>query len=342
MRYLRSLVLFLIIVVAGAIAILSVACRREEPPTQTPKRRVSIGIQVSPAMTLLMVAKDKGHFADEGLDVELKPFTAGKFALQAFLAKSIDFAVAGDVPAALAIMQGHDVRVVAQVVDHTTNEVRVVAHRDPAHMDAASYFKAKKRKLATSFGGGPEFYTSEFLKRYGIGSTEVDIISQKPEDMPAALASKSVDAVAIFDPFAYIAEQRVGADAVTFTDPGLYSELYVLTATPEQLSRDKETVTAILRALRSAQASIESDPEGAKAIMASYTKLDKATIDAIWPNFTFAPALTDQLLKYWRAEEPWARQTGKLAADAPAPNFEAHIDRSLLDEAMASWSSTRK
>ena len=40
--------------------------------------KVSIGIQVSPAMLLLMVAKDQGFFEQQGLDVELKQFTAGK------------------------------------------------------------------------------------------------------------------------------------------------------------------------------------------------------------------------------------------------------------------------
>src|SRR5882762_2306965 len=52
-------------------------------------RKVTVGIQVSPAMTLLMVAKDEGFFLRQGLDVELKEFTAGKFALQAFLGGSI-------------------------------------------------------------------------------------------------------------------------------------------------------------------------------------------------------------------------------------------------------------
>ena len=56
-------------------------CQQTEAPTST---KVTVGIQVSPAMTLVMVAKDRGFFEREKLDVELKEFTAGKFALQAF------------------------------------------------------------------------------------------------------------------------------------------------------------------------------------------------------------------------------------------------------------------
>src|SRR5262249_44904331 len=129
-------------------------------------RRVTIGIQVSPAMTLLMVAKDEGFFSQQALDVDLKEFTAGKFALQAFLGGSIDFAVSGEVPVCLAALQGNQIRVVAQVVEKTVNEVRVVALKDEQASDpgnAGAYFKRKKRKLATSFGGGPEFFTYNFL-----------------------------------------------------------------------------------------------------------------------------------------------------------------------------------
>ena len=80
-------------------------------------------------MTLAMVAKDGGYFQDEGLDVELKQFTAGKFALQAFFSGAVDYAISGDVPVALATLQGNQTRVVTQVVESTVNEVRMVARR---------------------------------------------------------------------------------------------------------------------------------------------------------------------------------------------------------------------
>lgn len=149
------------ILALGAV-VASTACSRQSQHADLKSvRKVTIGIQVSPAMTLVMVAKDEGFFSQQGLDVDLKEFTAGKFALQAFLGGSIDFAVSGDVPVCLAALQGNQIRVVAQVVDKTVNEVRVVALKDrgtKSASDPGSYFRSQKRKLATSFGGGPEFF----------------------------------------------------------------------------------------------------------------------------------------------------------------------------------------
>lgn len=293
-------------------------------------KHVSIGIQTSPAMALVMVAKDKQFFEQEGLDVELKEFTAGKFALQAFLGGSLDFAVAGDVPVTLATLQGSKFYVLSQVVERTINEVRVVARRDEGAGDAATYFKKKRRKLATSFGGGPEFFTYNFLKKHGIADSEVEIISQKPEDMPAALSNGSVDAISIFDPFAFIAERQMGGGGVTFADPDIYSELYVITASQEMVDQNSEMVEKLLRALVKAEQFIKDNPEQAKDIVVKYTKQDRAVVDGIWGNFVFAPALNKLLLDYQNQEAAWAKEKGTVPANTALPDFRRNIQAEPL------------
>jgi NitT/TauT family transport system substrate-binding protein len=283
-------------------------------------------------MTLVMVAKDKRFFLEEGVDVEIKEFTAGKFALQAFLSGSIDYAVSGEVPVALATLQGNQIRVVAQVVEATTNEVRVVARRDGDLDQANRYFKSKKRKLATSFGGGPEFFTYSFLKHHQIGPEEVEILSQRPEDMIAALEAGSVDAIAIFDPFAFIAEKRLGDEGVTFADPTLYSEFYVLDARPEQIEKNQEIIEALLRALVKAGDFIDEDPETSKQILQRYTKLERDVIDGIWGNFVFRPALTQKLLDYWNAQVVWAIETKIVTPETKVPDFRKVLEPKFLQK----------
>lgn len=275
------------------------------------KQKVTVGIQTSPAMAVVMVAKDKGFFDQQGLDVEIKEFTAGKFALEAFFGGSLDFAVSGDVPAALAAMNNQKFVVPAQVVAKTTNEVRVVARKDGEIKDAKTYFTSKKRKLATSIGGGPEFFTYEFLNKIGIAKDQVEILSQTPQDMPASFASGSVDAVAIFDPFAYKAEQLAGDKAITFTDESIYSELYIVEA-KDSVRQNPEVTHKFLKGLIAAENFIKHNPEESKQVVIKYTKLDKLTVDAIWSSFDFRVALTPQLLEYWNREYEWAKITSKI------------------------------
>ena len=310
-----------------------IGCRRSGVPGDL-RTKVSIGIQVSPAMTLLMVAEDKGFFEQQGLDVELKQFTAGKFALQAFFAGGVDYAVSGEVPVCLAALGGSRARVISQVVERTADEVRIVARKDDSYnpSDPARYFESKKRKLATSFGGGPEFFTYNFLQHYKIPPGQVELLSQRPEDMPASLDSKSVDAISIFDPFAYIAEKQLGRQEVTFSASNLYSELYVLVAHPKQADQDASTIKALLRALQQAESFAAANPEEAKQILQKYTKLDRGIINGIWSDFTFKIALTPELLSDWNAEARWAKATGKVTPQTEVPNFSGYVDSRFLQE----------
>lgn len=283
-------------------------------------QHVTVGIQTSPAMALVMVAEDKGFFEKQGLNVELKEFTAGKFALEAFLGGSLDFSISGDVPVTLSTMNGSKFLVPAQIVGRTKNEVRVVARAETGLNTPDKYFKVKKRKLATSIGGGPEFFTFEFLNKLGITKDQVEIMSQTPADMPAALVSGGVDAIAIFDPFAFIAEKQLGDKAIIFTDESIYSELYVIEA-KESVKEDSATLEKLLKGLIAAEQFTKNSPEEAKAIVMKYTKLDNETMDGIWNSFDFRIALTPQLLQYLNREAQWAKDTGKVKNDTATPNF---------------------
>ncbi|MFH0860687.1 MAG: ABC transporter substrate-binding protein [Candidatus Altiarchaeota archaeon] len=284
---------------------------------------LKIGIATSPFPALLFVAKEKGFFEEEGLNVEFVEFTAGKFALQAFLAGSLDLTVSGEVPVMYSTLSGNDFYVITQLVERTKNEVRIVARKDGDLNEPQAYFQAKKRKLATSFGGGPEFYTHEFLEKYNI--TDIELVNQKPEDMPAALASGTVDAVAVFDPFAYFAEQKLDGDAVVFKDGDLYSEMFVLTAHKDWVRAHPEETEKILRSLLKASQFIEQNPEESKNIVMPYSKLDRDTLDVIWSNFVFKPVLNDLLPEYLEAEAEWAKETGKVSADTVVPDFREYI-----------------
>ena len=138
--------------------------------------------------------------------------------------------------------------------------------------------------------------------------------------------------MAVFDPFSYIAEQRLGAEGATFSDSTgtLYSEFYVLSVGEKQLEASKKTAPAVLRALVKAGAFIKNDPAKAKAAVEKQTKLDLATISGIWPNFQFEAALTPKLIAVWQAQAEWAKATGKIPADTAVPDFRGIIADEIL------------
>jgi NitT/TauT family transport system substrate-binding protein len=277
-----------------------------------------------------MVAEEKGLFDKAGVNVEIKEFTAGKFALQAFLGGSLDIAVSGEVPVALSALQGNKFRVIAQVVERTINECRVVVRKEKNLDTAEKYFGAKKRKLATSFGGGPEFFTYNFLKKHGITNDQVEIISQKPEDMPAALISGTVDAVSIFDPFARIAEVQMGESGQTFADADIYSELYVVNVMQKTIDEKPAPLKAFLKGLYAAESFISENPDESKQILIKYTKLDRQIVDDIWGNFVFKPVINHLFVEFTTAQAKWAIEKGTFPSQTPVPDYRAILYPDLL------------
>lgn len=324
-RFIIPAILFCLVLVVGG------GCGKGVE--QTPEKvlpKLKVGIQVSPAMTLVMVAEDAGFFDKAGVDVEIVEFTAGKFALQAFLGGSLDIAISGEVPVTLSTLQGNKFRVLAQVVERTINECRVVVIKEEGLNTAEEYFGAKKRKLATSFGGGPEFFTYNFLKKHEIGSGQIELISQKPQDMPAALVSGSVDAISIFDPFARVAEIQMGEKGMTFADADIYSELYVVDVEEETINQKREQLRAFLKGLYDAQFYINKNPAESKQILMKYTKLDRQVVDDIWDNFVFKPAINNLFIDYTTAEAKWSIEKGTFPAGTEIPDFKAVLYPDIL------------
>jgi sulfonate transport system substrate-binding protein len=298
--------------------------------------KVTIGMQTSPAMALPMVAKEMKYFEKNGVNVDIKDFAAGKDALTVFLSGSLDYSMSGEVPVGLALAnQNQKFEIPAQIVKSTVDEVRVVAIKDGSINNPKEYFGSKKRKLATSIGGGPEYYTSEFLKKFDIPKEQVEIIAQKPSDMVASILNGSVDAISIFDPVAFVAEKKLGDKAIVFRDSSLYSELYVLSSKPQSDSNTAVT-TKIIKALIEAEKYLNTNPAESKTIVAKYTKLDFDVIDGIWGNFDFSISLTPTLESYLKSQFSWGKEQKKINAEVPLPDYKSTINPKILSKIDAS------
>ncbi len=326
-RLIKVICLILVIALAG--------CITKPTNEKLSGEKLTVGLQSTPSSALVIIASDNGYFEEEDLDVELVEFTAGKFALQAFLADKIDFAVVGDVPVVLANMNGNKFSVLSQTVS-STSENRVVVLKDGSLPDPepAGYFLSKKRKLATSIGGTPEFYTYNFLKYYNISPNSVEIIAQKPEDMPVTLTTGAVDGISIFEPYPSISEDMLPNKTLTFTIPAsVYSPLYVLVARDEWVNANPDKATAFMRALIKAQRFIENEPATAQEIVAKRTKFSVQQIKSIWSHYKIAATITPELMQYWDAEAEWAIQTNK--SQSQKPDFSKILRKEFLDKARA-------
>ena len=314
--------------VVFSLFLLSCSKEKENVPT------LVVGIQNSPSNALLLVADQNKLFDTTKVKVEIKPFQAGKLALQAVLgqANDVDVSVSAETPVVLASLGGNVLRIIGEVVN-AKGECRVVVKKANG-MDTPEKYFAVPRKLTTSAGGSPEWFTYNFIKKYNLDKSKLTINPMEPANMPTALATGAVDAISIFDPPARLAEKEGGDKVQTFNNLDITS-YYILGVKPATLTTKNAPLVELLKGLSKAAEFIKSNPEAAQKIIAERTKLDIGIVQSTWSNYSFELKLTPDLIKLSEAESVWAIETGKYPKETKIPAFSEIITDEILKKVSA-------
>ena len=286
---------------------------------------VRVGIQTTPSIALVKVAAEKKFFEEEGLNVEIQEFTAGKFALQALLGRSLDLATPAEFPVTLATLNGEKLAILSEI-NETIGGFPMVLRKEGDTFDAPIYF-SKKRKIATSIGGGPEYFTHDFFRHFGVDISQHEIVAMKPEDMPIALANGSVDGVAIFEPFAHFAIVQTGQEKVfAIKSEQFYSETMVLAGKKEWIAGHQKRKLEISPGSRETEAFSREHPDEAIQYRFRFS-----------PNWTWKHCEMSGRLSHYdsacilNSSLPWSKkpsgprrqesEAGDTSAEFPRPDF---------------------
>jgi NitT/TauT family transport system substrate-binding protein len=247
-----------------------------------------------------------------------------------FVPGKADVATNAETQSLRASVEHPDLRIIM-----TTSEgfYRIVGRRSSG---IARLADLKGKKIATSRNTSAAFYLQKMLKTVGLTEADVTIVSMTPDKMPAALAGRAVDAVAIWEPEIENAKVAVGADAIEFQDRKVYRELFSLHAKAGDLANPakRKQIVAFVRAIIDASAEMKKAPGRAQALAAAATRYDQALVARVWEHEGFPAALPSDLLDVLEEEEVWVAKERGRAPRSPAV-LARLIDDSILKVAMA-------
>lgn len=210
----------------------------------------------------LQVAKAKGFFADEGLDVELSVFTTGATATEAFRAGRGDFISAGDLPSAAMWRSGAAVGIAPMSSD--TEIFGIVGNRD---INSAKDLKGKK--VATRVGSTGEFLLYRYLATGGLTPADVTIIDLAPPEMVVSMIRGDIDAFAWLAPFTTRAISGGKNVKLVTSAKGLANNRIIMNVSKTYRDKNPEIVRKVLRATHRATEFVRSNPDEATRIWAA-------------------------------------------------------------------------
>ncbi|GIK83475.1 MAG: hypothetical protein BroJett025_00970 [Patescibacteria group bacterium] len=301
----------LIVVIIVAISSSTKVFRQDSNKVE----KVTIGI-VGDTSSLVVFAKEKGYFLDQGLDVEIKQYAVGAGALNDLLSGNIDIAVGSEHAGVRSSFNSDKFKIGATIAKTTAFEI--VARRDRGITNPQDIMG---KTVGSTSGTAGEFWLSVFLRSNQMSRDDIDFISLSPAELPKALTEGKIDAMLNLEPHTYNAKVVLGENAVSFRGQrgqGVYSGLYF---SNNLLERQPVIPEKIIRALVMAEGFFNENREESLAIISEYFGHTIEYIEnVVVPKYEFEVSLEQALILTMEDQARWMVDTGIVEVQE-IPNF---------------------
>ncbi len=288
---------------------------------------VKIAVSTTPLSAPFYVAQANGYFTEQGLNVAFVDTIGGNRCLQKVLDAEVDMGTASDYPVMIKSFAHKDFTIAATFVS-SVNDVKLIASKKNGINEPA---ELKNKIIGTVTGASSHYFLDRFLLLNNMSLADVNVIHVDPEAQPAALANGDVDALSVWEPYAYLAKNALQHDSVIFSSGEYYRETFNLVMNKDYIKNNADTVRKVLLGLASAIEFIKQQPDKAQQLLVKRLKLDNAFIDWIWDDYDFALTLDQSLLNTLENEARWALQHG-IVNNGTAVNYLDYVDTGILKD----------
>jgi ABC-type nitrate/sulfonate/bicarbonate transport system substrate-binding protein len=276
---------------------------------------LTLAVSRTPLSLPLYIAQHNGYFSAEGLEVKFNECLGGHRCLRMVLDGQADVATASDLPIVMNSFSSADYAVIGTFTKSNEDIKLVTSSGSNIQLPAEL---AGKRVGATK-GSAGEYFLDLFLLTAGVDPQSLTVVNLQPEELVPALQAGKVDAVAVWQPYAY---QAVQGPAKGHVLPGgnAYIQTFNLVSHRKLVGKRDAALTKLLRAVERAELFIQEQPGQAKTVMRRLLAPDQEFVDAVWPGLFYRLGLDQALLATMEGEARWARREGH-ASGPLTPNF---------------------
>ena len=249
----------LAVLLAVSLTLTMSACDESDGPP--PAERITLVTPPSPSLAPLYVARAKGYFREDGLDVRLRRQGVGVSAMRDLLDGKADLAAVADPPIARAVLVGQE-PVIIGTFDRVENLTYVVARRDRGIATVEDLAGKNVGVIRDNIG---EYFLHVYLVTSGIDPDSVRVTYLEAAEMVPAVVGGRVDAISWAPPSTVTAQEQLGANAAVLQRPGLYTVTWYFVTLPRVASERSDSLARFLSAIDRANEFIETNPEEAQS-----------------------------------------------------------------------------
>jgi sulfonate transport system substrate-binding protein len=261
--------------------------------------------------------------------IRVVPVTNGRVALAQLVAGTVDATTGNETQALLNSLARPELRIVLTLAEC---RYRMVARRSAGIQSIADL---RGKRVAYTPGTSAQYFLIDMLRSANLTLSDITPVSLEGPAMPASIASKQIDAMAMWEPDPQKAMLLLGADGIVLTNTNGYLERFNLNTTTAVLNDPKRRAVLVnaVRAIAEMSRKLSTAPTPFLPKLAESINTPVDVINAVWPQFRFPATLESKpLLSTLTTFEPWAARIEKREP-RPAEVLARMIDTSVAREA---------
>lgn len=290
-------ILLVVLFVLGLVVLTGCDSSKSKETSGQPVESLTVGTYVSDLSSLIWIAKDRGYFSEQGLDIKLKEYESGVAAIKDLLAGNTDLAAASEFVVVRNLPERPDLRIISSI-DQMGDEIKLVARKDHG---IARISDIRNKRIGLLRNSMAEYYLDILMTMQDIPSQDIQIVDLTPSEQVIAITKGEIDALIVWEHFATKARNALGTNAVSWPAQGEHDYYWLLACTAETIKNRSSAVRNFLAALALAEDFIKKQRNEAEQIVA--TQLGSQHTD--WKNHIFRLHLDRSLLLAMEAQMKW-------------------------------------
>lgn len=238
-----------------------------EENTSKELTKLSLGTSPWPTNMFFYLAKEKGIFEKNGLDVTIQEFASTTESSNAFVGGQIDFCTYASSETIAPFAQGAEFSVVLETDKSNGCEGLV------ATSDIKNITDLKGKTIATQLYSVDHMFLLTLLEENGMSEKDIKIVDMSIQESGNAFVAGQCDAACIWDPYFSQAKEAGGTELFSSADnPDLITD--VLLASKSLCTENPDAVTAVIKSYFDAVAYWKENPDEANAYMGEKLGVD--------------------------------------------------------------------
>jgi ABC-type nitrate/sulfonate/bicarbonate transport system substrate-binding protein len=273
-----------------------------------------------------------GLLEKHGIKVEEFAVPSGNQTMQQMVARQVDVGTYAGQSFTIGNAKGGLVAIA--LIEYVGKTARVTARKD---LGIAKLEDLKGRKIANQTGSSVgNVFVDTIAPRHGLKKGDYTEVRMDVNNMVAALAAKTVDAMVNVEPYNVIAEaDGLGVDLIEFS--GVDKMPVFMAATPEFIDKNPDTVVAYLRAWLDVGKDFKQSPaKVSDVIYAFYTdkgyKMSKETFQKAMSRVEVSPGFPSDLTPYMQEQAEILLRDKKISA---IPDWSKALRPEFMEKARA-------